>query len=138
MMRIFSTLPHQLKDDVSGPLLVEIYWSSLRKYPAAALMELTQEVMENCRWFPQLAELRERLAKWERNDDDVREKAKAARDVEDEIQARFDDAMDSLRNRTATQAQVDGWPPRWRQVGTTQGYLDASGNIRNVEARQHG
>lgn len=130
MMRIFSTLPHQSKDDVSGPLLVEIYWSSLRKYPALAMMELTQWVMENCRWFPPLVELRERLDKWDRRDDAVREKDRARRAVEVEINARLDDAMDSLRDRTATQSTVDAWPPRWRQIATTRGYLDGDGMLR--------
>lgn len=129
-MRIFSTLPHQSKDDVSGPLLVEIYWSSLRKYPAAAMMDLTQWVMENCRWFPPLVDLRERLDKWDRNDDAVRDQAKARRAVEVEINARLDDAMDALRAGGIDQPTVDAWPERWRQIGITRGYLDADGTLR--------
>lgn len=130
MMRIFSTLPHQSKDAVSGPLIVEIYWSSLRNYPAPAMVELTQWIMENCRWFPALTDLRERLAKWQRNDDAVRDKALAQHAVQVEINARLDDAMDALRDRTATQAEVNAWPQRWRDIGMTHGYLDADGILR--------
>ncbi|KPF74553.1 hypothetical protein IP68_12355 [Blastomonas sp. AAP25] len=28
------------------------------------------------------------------------------------------------------QSQVNAWPPRWRQIATTRGYLDADGMLR--------
>lgn len=39
-------------------------------------------------------------------------------------------AMWLLSRGKVSQQQVNGWPARWRQVGATQGYLNADGTLR--------
>lgn len=45
-------------------------------------------------------------------------------------QAQMDRALWLLERRRVAQEHVNAWPPRWRDIGITRGYLNTDGTLR--------
>lgn len=116
-----AALPRRNSDDASGKLMLAAYRRKLGHMPREQIDFLCNAILERCRWFPTIAECLEIAGEWERAD--AREKARARNLIERERQARFDDAMRRLRWGDITQAEVDSWPERWKEIAATQGDL---------------
>ena len=125
-----AALPRRASDDLTGKAMLAIYHRMLGKYPRQAIAHMAEQALEHCRWFPTIAECREFLKAWDEQNRDSGDNHTARRQIQDEMQARLDRDMDRLKARAVTQAEVDAWPPRWRQIGATRGYLDADGILR--------
>lgn len=116
-----AALPRRNTDEASGKLMLAAYRRKLGHMPKEQIDYLCNAILERCRWFPTIAECLEIAGEWERAD--AREKARARNLIERERQARFDDAMRRLRWGEITQAEVDSWPERWKEIAATQGDL---------------
>lgn len=116
-----AALPRRNTDDVSGSLMAAAYRRKLGHMPKEQIDFLSNAILERCRWFPTIAECLEIAGEWERQD--ARDKARARNLIEREMQARFEDAMRRLRFGQIEQAEVDGWPERWKEIAVTRGDL---------------
>ncbi|MFN3474067.1 MAG: hypothetical protein ACK4ZW_08485 [Blastomonas sp.] len=114
-------------DDATGSTVFSVYYRMIGHMPRPAIAYLAEKAIATCKWFPTVAECKDLLAKW-KPPADARPAAQKA--IADEMQARLERDMDALKAGTVTQATVDAWPMRWRQVGWTKGYLDADGMLR--------
>ncbi|PXW75964.1 hypothetical protein C7451_106128 [Blastomonas natatoria] len=122
-----AVLPKRNVDDATGEAMLKIYHRMFGHQPEPALAFLAKQAIATCKWFPTIAECNEILAKWKRPADP---RQGAREQIAEEMQARLDRDIAALRAGRVTQADVDAWPPRWRQIGITQGYLDADGTLR--------
>lgn len=66
---MLAVLPKRHLDAVSGELLVAAYRESLGRYPAQAIDFLRKQAIDECKWFPTVAECHEILTKWRRRDE---------------------------------------------------------------------
>lgn len=56
-------MPKKAADEVSGELLAKGYWRMLgEKLTEKQMSDLTEMVLERCKWFPTVAECREMMA----------------------------------------------------------------------------
>ncbi|TXH53913.1 MAG: hypothetical protein E6Q97_12040, partial [Desulfurellales bacterium] len=76
---MLAVLPRQNVDDIAGELFVAAYKNHLGGYPQDAIQYLTHRATGECKWFPTIAECREILDKWQRDDEAVHRRNLAAR-----------------------------------------------------------
>jgi hypothetical protein len=127
MHSMAAVLPKRNVDDLTGSAMLKVYHRMLGHMPRAAIAFLAEHAIATCKWFPTIAECNEILANWKRPADP---RQGAREQIAEEMQARLDRDIAALKAGHVTQADVDAWPPRWRQIGITQGYLDADGTLR--------
>lgn len=122
-LRLLDTLPRRKDDEVGGQLRVRAYEIALGKLSTAQLEFLVKEALRTCTFFPTTSECVEILSRWSRNDEAVKERARAETLARNERQARFDEAMRRLARGDCDQAEIDAMPDRWKQMAETYGYL---------------
>lgn len=127
MHSMAAVLPKRNMDDATGSTVFSVYYRMIGHMPRPAIAFLAEQAIATCKWFPTVAECKEILARWKAPPSPQPAAHKA---MIDELQARLDRDMDALRAGTVTQATIDAWPLRWRQVGWTKGYLDVDGMLR--------
>lgn len=131
---MLATLPRRQADDVSGELFVAAYERQLGHLNKSQVNYLLDKALQNCRWFPTIAECLELIEGWRRNDEHTERRFKAKMLVAKEDDARRDDTYEwcekSMMNMT--QSFVDGLPPTLQRVGLKCGalYTDDTGKIR--------
>lgn len=76
---MLAVLPRQNADDIAGELFVAAYKNHLGGYPQDAIQYLTHRATGECKWFPTIAECREILEHWHRDDEAVHRRNLAAR-----------------------------------------------------------
>lgn len=141
---LLAVLPKRGSDEVSGALLIEAYQAKLLVYPKDQISYLGDRAMERCQWFPTIAECREIMQGWRRDDDHVRRQQRASLAVRRECEARFDELMTRLACGQCDQAEIDGLPERTRRIAEERGFLrrheDGSYSARRpaagIEARE--
>jgi hypothetical protein len=142
---MLSVLPRRNADDVSGELFVAAYQRKLGHLPDAAVSYITDKAMEQCRWFPTIAECLELLSGWRRKDVYTERQIQARLRVRAEREAReADERAFERRDRSAdlTQEQVDNMPPHVLRLGVACGAIirseDGSHTPRPVEVDEDG
>lgn len=65
---MLAVLPRQNADDIAGELFVAAYKSHLGSFSREAIEYLTHRATGECKWFPTIAECREKLGDWRRED----------------------------------------------------------------------
>jgi hypothetical protein len=130
---------------VSGELFVAAYQRKLGHLPDAAVSYITDKAMEQCRWFPTIAECLELLSGWRRKDAYTERQIQARLRVRAEREAReADERAFERRDRSAdlTQEQVDNMPPHVLRLGVACGAIirseDGSHTPRPVEVDEDG
>lgn len=76
---MLAVLPRQNADDIAGELFVAAYKSHLGGYSQDEIQYLTHRATGECKWFPTIAECREILTGWRRDDDATHRKNLAVR-----------------------------------------------------------
>jgi hypothetical protein len=66
---MLAVLPRQNADDIAGELFVAAYKAHLGTYPKSAVEYLAHRATGECRWFPTIAECKEIIAGWRRDDE---------------------------------------------------------------------
>lgn len=127
MHSMAAVLPKRNMDDMTGGAMLAVYHRMLGHRPRAAIAFLAEQAIATRKWFPTVAECNEILAGW-KAPADPREPAR--KQISDELHARLERDMAALRFGEVDQAAVDAWPPRWRQIAETRGYLDADHKLR--------
>lgn len=120
---LLAALPKRNSDDVSGELLIKAYQRKLASYPKDQINYLSDKVLERCQWFPTIAECVEIMAGWQRDDEAIRTRNRAAAAVRREMEARYDDVMAHLAEGECSQDEIDALPARWKEIADTRGYL---------------
>ena len=120
-----AVLPKRSSDDISGQLMVAAYRRILGSYPELAISYMTEHVLQNCKWLPTIAEGREILEGWQRNDEHAKQRAKAARAVLAEKRARDEERAAKLAAEAPeiTQEDVEGMDPAVIRLGLLCGAL---------------
>jgi hypothetical protein len=121
---MLSVLPRRNADDVSGELFVAAYQRKLGHLPDAAISHIADKAMEQCRWFPTIAECLELLTGWRRNDEHTARKTQAGLIARREREAR--EAEERAfnhrdRDRDLTQEDVDKMQPHVLRLGVACG-----------------
>jgi len=127
MRVIDATLPKRDHDESGGMLFVNAYARMLGMWPREAIDYLASHAINNCRWFPTIAECNDILAMWTRTDEAYRAIKKARAVTLKEKNARFDETIDLLRDRVLTQDQVDTLPDATKRIAMERGYLHYAG-----------
>lgn len=120
---LVAALPRKGADDIGGELMVAAYRRKLGHMPLEQINFMTDQALEQCKWFPTIMECLEIASRWERRDEHVRQQSRAIALVGWEKQARMEDAMSAMDAGTITQAEIDALPPRWQSIAETRGYL---------------
>jgi hypothetical protein len=129
MHSMAAVLPKRNMDDATGQAMLAVYYRMIGNMPRPAIAYLAEKAISTCKWFPTVAECKDILARWK---PPPPPQSAARKALFDELQARLDRDMDALKAGTVAQDAIDRWPPRWRQVGATQGYLTADGKLRTI------
>lgn len=124
LMAMLAVLPRQGKDAVTGALLVDQYVRVLGKHPKGAIEHVWRESINRLKWFPTIAECKEIANEWVSRAQELKHaKSIAESKIAREKDLRFRDAVDKLRARAVTQAEVDDFPDQWKAYAAEQGYL---------------
>lgn len=92
MRTMLAVLPKRATDELSGELLTNTYRRMLGDRTQAEISFLTEQVIARCKWFPTVAECREILDEWVRNDAAAKAKNMALIRMKREEEARNMDA----------------------------------------------
>ena len=123
-MRVLrAALPSQNADDLSGELLVAAYRRKLGHMPAEQISFIADQALEECRWFPAIAECMDIAKRWERDDAAVRERNLALASVRWEKQHRMEEAMAAIRSGVMSEDEINAMPDRWISIAETRGLL---------------
>lgn len=137
MLRMMlAALPRRQSDDVSGELFVAAYERALGHLNRSQAEYLLDRSINECRWFPTIAECHGLLQGWRRNDEHTRRRAEAKRNVWAEREARRDEIGEAHRRlrRDLTQADIDAMPQPLKEIGISMGYLwDDNGTVKSTE-----
>lgn len=124
LMAMLAVLPRQGKDAATGAIMVEQYVRVLGKMPKGAIEHLWRESINRLRWFPTIAECKEIAGEWVSRAQELKHaKSIAESKIAREKDFRFRDAIDGLRKRTVSQADLDGLEDKWKAYAAEQGYL---------------
>lgn len=124
LVAMMAVLPRQGKDAVTGALLFDQYARKLGKHPKGAIDYLWSTSIDRLKWFPTIAECNEIIGEWVSRAQELKHaKSIAQSKIAREKDLRLRDAIDTLRHGTATQAEVDGYPERWKASAAEQGLL---------------
>lgn len=100
---MLAVLPRQNADDIAGELFVAAYKQHLGGQPREAIEYLTHRATGECKWFPTIAECREILDGWRRDDEAAHRQHLAARIMYRERR---------LRDETAPRPEREQWKPQ--------------------------
>ncbi|WP_333837947.1 hypothetical protein [Novosphingobium sp.] len=124
LMAMMAALPRQGKDAVSSAVMLRQYVLKLSKHPKEAIDHLWSASIDRLKWFPTVAECNEIIAEWTSRAAEQRHaKDIAGSRIKREKQARFEDAMRSLRKGELSQAEIDALPDKWKRHAVTAGHL---------------
>jgi hypothetical protein len=122
-IRSLAILPRQAEDEVTGPLKHKLYQAKLGGYSNDALSYLASKALEQCKWFPTIAECLQILAGFPNREIALERKNKAAWLVQRELNARLDEMVARLAKRDLTQDEIDALPEAAKLVAAEKCYL---------------
>lgn len=120
-----AALPRQAADEETGKKRTAVYARILGGFSNEALAFMSRRACETLKWFPTPKDCLDILATFTAAPGD---KAKALSLCQQFWQSRFDQFIASLRDRTATQADVDAVPEQWRRIAVERGFLRCVGD----------
>lgn len=110
-----ASLPRRRSDFASGRLMLAAYRRKLGAMPREQIDFMCNAILEQCEWFPTIAECLRIAGGWTRAD--AARKARAIDLIRREDHLRMIEAHRRLRHDPdITQAEVDGWPLHWREA----------------------
>ena len=139
-----AALPMRFTDEDSGKLLIATYHRMLGNYCREAIAYLAERSLVECKWFPTIAECREILDGWRRDDEPARTRQSARWKIEgvkqvaaNIAQRQFAEDMQRLERGEMTQAEVDDLPEATAWSAEARGWLRYDGGkftLRTVAA----
>lgn len=124
LMGMLAVLPRSGKDSTTGAVMMKTYAAKLGKFPKGAIAHLWNKSIEECQWFPTIAECISMANEWVSEAKTlIHARSIAASRISREQQLRFEDAMVALRQGKMTQDQVDALPDLWKRHAETAGHL---------------
>ncbi|WP_165912251.1 hypothetical protein [Novosphingobium sp. PhB165] len=123
MTTLQSCLPSQQRNAISIEVQAEAYWQTLRRNSLAAIKHLEVQALNRCEWFPTIAECQCILSEFTGDSHLPNKRASVRRRVQDERQARLDEAMGRLSTGEASQAEIDALPEKWKSIAETRSLL---------------
>lgn len=126
MRMMLAVLPRQNSDEIGGELFVAAYKSHLGGFPQDAIEYLTHRATGELRWFPTIAECREIIGQWRRNDEAVHR-----RNLARTLALREHNAREADRGildkppalREITIAEIEGMSDEMRSLGVSCGAI---------------
>lgn len=115
-LRSMAILPYRADDATGGALRHRLYAAKLQGFSNEAMGYLVSKALEQCQWFPTIAECLRILATWPNRDVASARRGKAEVLVRDEMQARMNEALETLRRREIDQSEIDALPDLWKRV----------------------
>jgi len=134
---MLAVLPRQNADDIAGELFVAAYKAHLGGYPREVIEYLTHRATGECKWFPTIAECREKLADWRRDDDALHRRNRAQSLVNRENRLRALDNYTPQKPpalREITQDEVDRMSETMIELGLSCGAIRRTEDGRFVPA----
>lgn len=122
-LRSMAILPYRADDERSGKLRHRLYAAKLQGYSNEALSFLVSKALDQCQWFPTIAECLAILRTWPNRDVADARRRKADHLIGWEWQKRMDEAMEALAKRTMPQGEIDALPAKWKRIAADKGYL---------------
>lgn len=133
IMRMLSILPRKADDELTGELRQKLYRRMLRSQTQRAMQWLGSQALLRCQWFPTIKECLDIIADMPGGLSDLaKAKRIAAARIRWENQARFDEVMERLRERSMPQDEIDALPDYYKRVGETRSYLRLQADGRYV------
>ncbi len=122
-MRSLDILPRRNDDELTGELKVKLYWAKLRHVPNAGWSYLVSAALDQCQWFPTIAECQRIIAGWAQVGIGEERRKQARYLVQREMNARMDEAVARLATRTVPQDEIDAMPDQWKRVAAEKCFL---------------
>lgn len=117
-------------DDDGGKLIAATYARMLGSYSREALAYMVERAIAELKWFPTVAECRDMLADWRRDDADTQARDIANRLVSAkswnawrEKQEQHETDLVRLRDGNVTQQELDDLPEFTCRVAEAKGYV---------------
>jgi len=132
---MLAVLPKRSQDDVSGELVGAAYQRKLAHLPNAAISFVADNAMEQCHWFPTIAECLDIAKAYYRRDDATQRRAWAEQISRNEKRLRYQDELASRKREDSeelTQDDVDGMTDVLHRIGVANGWLTIDANGRHV------
>jgi hypothetical protein len=120
---MLAVLPKQATDAIGGELFVEAYRRQLAQWPREAISYLADRATATCRWFPTIAECREILTGWRRNDEAVWRRSHARSLINGEMTRRRVDDIPEPQAQPLSREQIARMPQSLIQIGLKKGWL---------------
>lgn len=137
MRMMLAVLPRQNADEIGGELFVAAYKSHLGGFPQDAIEYLTHRATGELRWFPTIAECREIIGQWHRNDEAVHRRNLALTLAGRERLAREEEQTALAKPpamREITMAEIEGMSDAMRALGVSCGAIIQTEDGRYVPA----
>ena len=122
-LRSMAILPYRADDEIGGKLRHRLYAAKLQGYSNEALSFLVSKALDQCQWFPTIAECLAILRTWPNRDVADSRRRRADHLIGWEWQKRMDEAMEALAKRTMPQGEIDALPAKWKRIAADKGYL---------------
>lgn len=124
LMGMLAVLPRSGKDAATGAVMMTTYTKKLGKYPKGAIGHLWNKSIEECEWFPTIAECIRMAEEWVSDSKMlIHARSVAVSRINRERDYRFNDAMEALKAGTMSQAAIDALPDSWRKMAVEKGHL---------------
>lgn len=124
MKAMDAMLPMRRVSEATGELMWRIYQRKLGMLSEAALTFLSSTAIDECEWFPTVAECKRILERFvEPQNPMVAVRSLAAARLERDNQDRFTDAMADLERRALDQTAIDALPEKWKAIAAEKCFL---------------
>lgn len=121
---VLAVLPKRSSDEISGELFVAAYRRILGSYPEAAINYLAEKALETCKWVPTIAECKEILDGWVRNDEHTQARVRVVQALAKERRLREEEERQAAGNLPElTQEEIDAMSPQLIRLGINCGAL---------------
>lgn len=122
-LRSMAILPGRKEDEISGKLRHKLYSAKLQSFSNEALSYLVSKVLDQCQWFPSIAECLAILRTWPSREVAEQRQSKANVLFQAEMQTRLNEALQQLSTRSLDQAAIDAMPVKTKRIAAEKGYL---------------
>lgn len=122
-LRSMAILPGRKEDEISGKLRHKLYAAKLQVFSNEALSYLVSKVLDQCQWFPSIAECLAILRTWPSREVAEQRQSKANVLFQTELQTRMNEALAELEARALDQAAIDALPAKIKRIAAEKGYL---------------
>lgn len=122
-MKAMDILPRRQDDQLGGKMRFSLYKRHLEGYSNEALSYLAEKATAGCHFYPSIAECLDILKAWPNRNRDAERQEKAGHLYQRELNARMDEALGKMAERSLPQSEVDTLPEYWKRIAVEKGYL---------------